>query len=133
MRTQTSYVPGFELTAATGISGSDFECAGSILPGQCAFTSVLDAATICAWITQCLMVVVYSNGRPGAQRRTEAAMPHWGTDAAVPLSPCFAPTMQCAPHPHCRHQWLLLHAIGSAEDKRPELRRGLHFTVCILT
>ena len=55
-------LPGYDTKVAQGIAGGDFECAGSILPGVCAFSSPLDAAAVCPWLPQCAAVTVYSNG-----------------------------------------------------------------------
>lgn len=41
--------PGFATMLAQGLEGADFECAGSMLPGICAFQSAFDAVAVCAW------------------------------------------------------------------------------------
>ncbi|KAL4855424.1 Mitogen-activated protein kinase kinase kinase 9 [Chlorella vulgaris] len=67
-------LPGFTSNVGQGLQGADFGCPASILPGQCAFASPLDAATVCAYMPACRSVVVYANGTDGCSSESVAVL-----------------------------------------------------------
>ncbi|KAL4445436.1 hypothetical protein ABPG77_011261 [Micractinium sp. CCAP 211/92] len=58
-------LPGYATRVAQGVQGGDLSCAGSVLPHGCAFSSALNAAAVCAYLSDCRSVVVYQNGTDG--------------------------------------------------------------------
>lgn len=67
-------LPGVVGRSGQGIQGADFECAGTVVPGKCAFAgpvSELLAATACsnALANKCRSAVVYTAGLDGCSDR----------------------------------------------------------------
>lgn len=48
--------------ALQALEGGEFACPGSVLPGRCAFDSVVSAASACSSMAACRSVVYYHNG-----------------------------------------------------------------------
>lgn len=79
IRTPGLEVPGYATRLAQGMQGGDLaECAGTVLPGACAFRSPLDAAAICNYVTECRAVMVYSNGTDGCSAESLAVLKRSG-------------------------------------------------------
>jgi hypothetical protein len=53
---------GFSEVDGQGILGADFSCDGSVVPGACAFNSLVQALRECVSVVNCRSVVVYQNG-----------------------------------------------------------------------
>lgn len=110
-------VSGFTEVPGNGILGADFSCPMSVLPGQCAYSKLLDGATMCVDATDCVAVVWYFNGkalgrgansaergrhdRPGRLARAglgcgllawTAVCASCQRGTACPALPCFAPS-----------------------------------------
>ena len=54
---------GFDEAGGQGISGGDFDCPMSLLPGQCAFNSTFDAAVVCDGLPNCRSLMILHNGK----------------------------------------------------------------------
>lgn len=89
-------VPGFSTSVGQGMRGGELpECPGTVIPGGCAFTDVMDAVFVCLMHPDCNAMVVYEQGGPACGELA----------CAVP-----APPQECSRHAHaagCNLPWLL--------------------------
>ncbi|KAL4421640.1 hypothetical protein ABPG75_010931 [Micractinium tetrahymenae] len=71
LRQHAPVVPGFSTAGAQGMRGGELpECPGTVLPGSCACSEVMDAAYAClALQPTCRTVVVYVQGTDGCSRQ----------------------------------------------------------------
>ncbi|PRW39133.1 cytochrome P450 chloroplastic isoform C [Chlorella sorokiniana] len=70
LRSKSRSFPGFTLAVGQGMSGSDFDCPGSVLAGQCAFRTPTEATVMCMSTLQCRTVVVFTHGMDGSSSQT---------------------------------------------------------------
>jgi hypothetical protein len=69
------------------LDGGDFDCPGSVLPGRCAFDSVLSAVSICSGMARCRSVLHYHNGTDGCSDPVAVLVTSWPTDTNSYVAP----------------------------------------------